>query len=73
MACVCLRAVGKSDTSNQPCIKRLHEDQLQWEFSIIILPSMPYVFLYEDWFVGIIAVLILGLLILRYMIARKRD
>ncbi len=47
--------------------------RLQWEFSIIILPSMPYVFVYEDWFVGVMGVLILSLLVLRYMIARKRD
>lgn len=51
----------------------VHDDQLQWELSIIILPLMPYVFVYEDWFVGAISVLILSLLVLRYLMARKRD
>ena len=80
MAYACLRTAGKINRTNLFCLTRanghnlpLHDDQLQWEFSIIILPSMPYVFVYEDVFVDVMGVLILSLHVLRYMIARKRD
>lgn len=51
----------------------LLDNRLQWDSSIIILPAMPYVFSYEDIFVGVIGVLILSLLVLRYVLGRKRD
>jgi hypothetical protein len=49
------------------------DNRLQWESSIIILPAMPYVFLYEDIFVGVIGALIVSLFVLRYLLRRKRD
>jgi len=51
----------------------LLDDCLQWESSIIILTVMPYVFLHEDVFVGVIGVLILSLLVLRYVLRRRPD
>jgi hypothetical protein len=49
------------------------DNRLQWESSIIILTAMPYVFLYEDIFVGVISALIVSLFVLRYLLRRKRD